>query len=703
MDSYEFMQDEQCSTGKFEILLKLLYYNFCVISVAEETTESHTEVGVNGLTTTTTSSAVTETSQEDKDGSVVVRKVVITRNRVVSTRQGVPQDAEPLPENEKTDVVPDEVVVASAPVEPTEESPPAAVEQIPTEEPTDGATELAPEVTEPAPEVAEPAPEVVSHTTVEVTSAESHEGDDKNFVHVQEENVKTSEIVESKTEDGSRIVESKEEVKESVSVRKIVTKETVPIVWPELPEGETEEPVVVEQSEQQEVVPPTISEVDEKVEPASVPTEEAVPATSTEPAADAAPVEEKDKDKPESEDKSKTDEQPGGEHLDDAKSDLTSEEGTLEHSKSKEGSPKLSPSKRFLAFFKRKSHKSKKKGKKGEEGASDKEEAVEKPEEDKTPKETTPAEPAEVQEEPISAVESKRDSTVPAFPSEPVEVTPSAPVESPPPDSAPVESPPPDSAPVEEPTPSSSSTPMKEPTTPSNSPQSESPAPCERQEIILTADNPKTFTMAEEKEKKAKSPKSPKSPGFFARTSQLLAPLHSHNDSFDSAITRSSRSSMDSGTSSDPNRHSGHFVVVAIDFGTTFSGYAFSFTRDPESIHMMRKWEGGDPGVINQKTPTCLLLTPTGEFRAFGFTARDLYHDLDPVEAEQWLYFEKFKMVLHYNAVGGMFISSTPLQGVNVLVIEQYYLSDIIFVFNIPVKQYKNEWYQLISSLASLL
>lgn len=35
-----------------------------------------------------------------------------------------------------------------------------------------------------------------------------------------------------------------------------------------------------------------------------------------------------------------------------------------------------------------------------------------------------------------------------------------------------------------------------------------------------------------------------------------------------------------------------HFVVVAIDFGTTYSGYAFSFTRDPDNIHMMKKWEG---------------------------------------------------------------------------------------------------------------
>lgn len=29
-------------------------------------------------------------------------------------------------------------------------------------------------------------------------------------------------------------------------------------------------------------------------------------------------------------------------------------------------------------------------------------------------------------------------------------------------------------------------------------------------------------------------------------------------------------------------------VVVAIDFGTTSSGYAYSFTKEPECIHVMR-------------------------------------------------------------------------------------------------------------------
>ncbi|XP_063042324.1 heat shock 70 kDa protein 12B [Engraulis encrasicolus] len=88
-------------------------------------------------------------------------------------------------------------------------------------------------------------------------------------------------------------------------------------------------------------------------------------------------------------------------------------------------------------------------------------------------------------------------------------------------------------------------------------------------------------------------------------------------------------------------------VVVAIDFGTTSSGYAFSFAEDPEAIHMMRRWEGGDPGVANQKSPTCLLLTPELRFHSFGFAARDSYHDLDPEEARHWLYFDKFKMKIH--------------------------------------------------------
>ncbi|XP_046885835.1 heat shock 70 kDa protein 12A isoform X1 [Hypomesus transpacificus] len=102
----------------------------------------------------------------------------------------------------------------------------------------------------------------------------------------------------------------------------------------------------------------------------------------------------------------------------------------------------------------------------------------------------------------------------------------------------------------------------------------------------------------------------------------------------------------------DPDAHTGpsFVVVVAIDFGTTSSGYAYAFTNEPECIHTMRRWEGGDPGVSNQKTPTTILLTPDRKFHSFGYAARDTYHDLDPIESKQWLYLEKFKMKLHTTA-----------------------------------------------------
>ena len=138
----------------------------------------------------------------------------------------------------------------------------------------------------------------------------------------------------------------------------------------------------------------------------------------------------------------------------------------------------------------------------------------------------------------------------------------------------------------------------------------------------------------------------------YASTS---AEVSEHDESrAESLDSDSAPASVDSGlpVRDVPAQHR-YFVVVAIDFGTTFSGYAFSFTRDKESaIHMMRRWEGGDPGVSNQKTPTTLLLKPDGSFHSFGFGARDFYHDLEHEEAKKWMYFEKFKMTLHTDKVG---------------------------------------------------
>ncbi len=55
--------------------------------------------------------------------------------------------------------------------------------------------------------------------------------------------------------------------------------------------------------------------------------------------------------------------------------------------------------------------------------------------------------------------------------------------------------------------------------------------------------------------------------------------------------------------------------------------------------------------MINQKTPTILLLDPRGKFHSFGFSARDFYHDLKEADAKRWMLFERFKMVLHHEKV----------------------------------------------------
>lgn len=91
-------------------------------------------------------------------------------------------------------------------------------------------------------------------------------------------------------------------------------------------------------------------------------------------------------------------------------------------------------------------------------------------------------------------------------------------------------------------------------------------------------------------------------------------------------------------------------AVVAIDFGTTFSGFAFAFNnKDGEkSVHMNKEW-GTDQGYSTMKTPTCLLLNPDKSFNSFGYEAQDRYADLEEEEACQYFYFDSFKMILHNN------------------------------------------------------
>lgn len=95
-------------------------------------------------------------------------------------------------------------------------------------------------------------------------------------------------------------------------------------------------------------------------------------------------------------------------------------------------------------------------------------------------------------------------------------------------------------------------------------------------------------------------------------------------------------------------------MVVAIDFGTSYSGYAFStrndFQRDPLKIHANQAWNSGKKQLLSLKTPTCLLLDKKREIVSFGYEAEDAYAELVLDDKHHdYYFFERFKMKLFQN------------------------------------------------------
>ncbi|KAK3596867.1 hypothetical protein CHS0354_039862, partial [Potamilus streckersoni] len=93
-----------------------------------------------------------------------------------------------------------------------------------------------------------------------------------------------------------------------------------------------------------------------------------------------------------------------------------------------------------------------------------------------------------------------------------------------------------------------------------------------------------------------------------------------------------------------------YLMVAAIDFGTTYSGYAFSFKhefdKDPLKISA-NNWTAGSRGLVSLKTPTTVLINSKKEFEAFGYEAEDKYAELAEDEDHTgWYYYRRFKMML---------------------------------------------------------
>lgn len=99
---------------------------------------------------------------------------------------------------------------------------------------------------------------------------------------------------------------------------------------------------------------------------------------------------------------------------------------------------------------------------------------------------------------------------------------------------------------------------------------------------------------------------------------------------------------------------SDYLLVAAIDFGTTYSGYAFGMVgdleKDPMKIHANQAWVSGQKNLLSLKTPTCLLLNENQQFKSFGYEAENQYNNIMmDEETENFYYFYRFKMNLHEN------------------------------------------------------
>ncbi|CAG2209464.1 Heat shock 70 kDa protein 12B [Mytilus edulis] len=147
--------------------------------------------------------------------------------------------------------------------------------------------------------------------------------------------------------------------------------------------------------------------------------------------------------------------------------------------------------------------------------------------------------------------------------------------------------------------------------------------------------------------------------------------------------------------------------VVAIDFGTTYSGYAFSVSpphtelKDVE-ILSNQVWNSGTAEVASLKTPTCLLLTKERDLVAFGYEEEEQYADIViDGNADDYYFFHRFKMNLHNykNITMSMILEDVrgqPLPAIDVFSLSikalKDHLDSTIDVKNLELDKRKTKW-----------
>lgn len=101
------------------------------------------------------------------------------------------------------------------------------------------------------------------------------------------------------------------------------------------------------------------------------------------------------------------------------------------------------------------------------------------------------------------------------------------------------------------------------------------------------------------------------------------------------------------------DKQKNRLITVAIDFGTTYSGFGFAEANvlGESSIQVFRGWGRGQ-GFSFYKTPTCVLLNPDGSFCKFGHAAVETYTKaLAKGNNKDFIYLERFKLILYNTKV----------------------------------------------------
>ena len=103
-----------------------------------------------------------------------------------------------------------------------------------------------------------------------------------------------------------------------------------------------------------------------------------------------------------------------------------------------------------------------------------------------------------------------------------------------------------------------------------------------------------------------------------------------------------------------------HSIVVAIDYGTAYSGYAYSKLSQNPKIYMNKTWPSKVHRLDSWKTPTSILFEASKSkelrdptFHSFGYDAENSYMELkeDGKDLNQWYFFQGIKMELYQKKV----------------------------------------------------